>query len=48
MIDDLGNDLDHVESRLDSNLKRVAKVLHLNNGKFYQNFTYIYYLIFKY
>lgn len=35
MLDEFGNEMDSTESRLDSTMRRVAKVLHLNNGKLY-------------
>lgn len=33
MLDEFGNELDQADSRIDSTMKRVAKVLNLNNGK---------------
>ncbi|XP_055387050.1 syntaxin-6 isoform X2 [Condylostylus longicornis] len=33
MLDDFGNELDATESKLDSTMKKVAKVLHMNNDK---------------
>lgn len=33
ILDEFDRDIDQTESRLDSSLKRAAKVLHLNNGK---------------
>lgn len=33
MLDDFGNELENTESKLDSTMKKVAKVLHMNNGK---------------
>lgn len=33
MLDDFGNELDGTESKLDTTMKKVAKVLHMNNDK---------------
>jgi len=33
MLDDLGNEIEVTDSRLDSTLKKVAKVLHLSNDR---------------
>lgn len=33
MLDDFGNELETTESKLDTTMKKVAKVLHMNNGK---------------
>lgn len=33
MLDDFGNEFDTTESKLDTTMKKVAKVLHMNNGK---------------
>lgn len=33
MLDDFGNELDNTDSKLDSTMKKVAKVLHMTNGK---------------
>lgn len=33
MLDDFGNELDSTDSKIDSTMKKVAKVLHMNNGK---------------
>lgn len=33
MLDDFGNELDNTESKIDSTMKKMAKVLHMNNGK---------------
>lgn len=35
MLDEFGNDLDSTESKIDSTMKKVAKVLHMNNGKLF-------------
>lgn len=35
MLDDFGNELENTESKIDSTMKKMAKVLHMNNGKFY-------------
>lgn len=32
MLDEFGTELENTESRLDSSMKKVAKVLHLSNG----------------
>lgn len=37
MLDDFGNEFDTTESKLDTTMKKVAKVLHMNNGKFQFN-----------
>lgn len=37
MLDDFGNEFDTTESKLDTTMKKVAKVLHMNNG----NITYL-------
>lgn len=34
MLDDFGNELENTESKLDSTMKKVAKVLRMNNGEF--------------
>jgi syntaxin 6 len=33
MLDDFGNELENTDSKLDSTMKKVAKVLHMTNGK---------------
>lgn len=33
MLDDFGNELESTESKIDSTMKKVAKVLHMNNGE---------------
>lgn len=33
MLDDFGNEFDTTESKLDTTMKKVAKVLHMNNGE---------------
>lgn len=33
MLDDFGNELENTESKLDTTMRKVAKVLHMNNGK---------------
>lgn len=35
MLDDFGNELENTESKLDSTMKKVAKVLHMTNGELY-------------
>lgn len=32
MLDDFGNELENTESKIDSTMKKMAKVLHMNNG----------------
>lgn len=32
MLDDLGNELDSTDSKLDATMKKVSKVLHLSNN----------------
>lgn len=34
MLDDFGNELENTESKMDSTMKKMAKVLHMNNGNF--------------
>lgn len=34
MLDEFGNELDATESKIDSTVKKVIKVLHINNGEF--------------
>lgn len=33
MLDDFGTELENTDSKIDSTMKKVAKVLHMNNGK---------------
>ncbi|CAG9558787.1 unnamed protein product [Danaus chrysippus] len=33
MLDDLNTELENADSKLDSTLKKVARVLHMNNGR---------------
>lgn len=33
MLDDFGNELETTESKIDSTMKKMAKMLHMNNGK---------------
>ncbi|XP_037945356.1 syntaxin-6-like [Teleopsis dalmanni] len=33
MLDDFGNEFDTTESKLDSTMKKMAKVFHMNNDK---------------
>lgn len=35
MLDDFGNELENTESKIDSTMKKMAKVLHMNNGKLF-------------
>lgn len=37
MLDDFGNEFDTTESKLDTTMKKVAKVLHMNNGNYCDN-----------
>lgn len=32
MLDEFGNELEQTDSKLDSTMKKVAKVLHMTNG----------------
>lgn len=32
MLDDFGTDLENTESKIDTTMKKMAKVLHMNNG----------------
>lgn len=34
MLDDFGSEFETTESKLDSTMKKMAKVLHMNNGEF--------------
>jgi hypothetical protein len=34
MLDEFGAEIEHADSRLDSTMKKMAKVLHLSNGNF--------------
>lgn len=34
MLDDFGNELENTESKIDSTMKKIAKVLHMNNGNY--------------
>lgn len=34
MLDELGNEIEMTDSKLDTTLKRVARVLHLSNGNY--------------
>lgn len=38
MLDDFGNELETTESKIDSTMKKVAKVLHMNNGESLNDF----------
>lgn len=33
MLDDFAHEMETTESKLDSNMKKIAKVLHMSNGK---------------
>jgi hypothetical protein len=33
MLDEFGNELENTDSKLDTTMKKVAKVLHISNGK---------------
>lgn len=35
MLDDMGNEMDCTETKLDATMKKVAKVLHISNGEFH-------------
>lgn len=41
MLDDLNTELENADSKLDSTLKKVAKVLHMSNGMFPCNISLI-------
>lgn len=36
MLDDFGNELENTDTKLDSTMKKVAKVLHMTNGMYYE------------
>lgn len=33
MLDEFGTELENTDTKLDSTMKRIAKVLHMSNGK---------------
>jgi syntaxin 6 len=33
MLDEFGNELENTDSKLDTTMKKVAKVLHMSNGE---------------
>ena len=33
MLDEFGAEIEHTESRLDATMKKIAKVLHMSDGK---------------
>ena len=33
MLDEFGTEIDHADSRVDATMKKMAKVLHLSDGK---------------
>lgn len=35
LLDDLGRDMDTADSRMQTVMKKITKVLHLSNGKIY-------------
>lgn len=35
MLEEFGSELDNTDSKLDSTMKKMAKVLHLSNGKYF-------------
>ena len=37
MLDEFGCEMDVTESKLDSTMRKVAKVMHISNGEFHQN-----------
>lgn len=37
MLDDFGNEMESTDSKIDSTMKKVAKVLHMNNGESFEN-----------
>jgi len=43
MLDEFGNELENTDSKLDTTMKKVAKVLHMSNGEwfFFFNFSAI-------
>lgn len=45
MLDEFGNELEQTESKLDSTMKKVAKVLHITSGKFSPIFDTFIYLV---
>lgn len=42
MLDEFGTELENTDSKLDSTMKKVAKVLHLSNGK---KIVYCYFIL---
>lgn len=41
MLDDFGNELENTESKIDSTMKKVAKVLRMNNGMYGLLYLYL-------
>ena len=35
MLDEFGAEIEHADSRLDATMKKMAKVLHLSDGKYF-------------
>jgi len=35
MLDEFGNELENTDSKLDTTMKKVAKVLHMSNGEWF-------------
>lgn len=46
MLDEFGTEMEHTESRLDTTMKKVAKVLKISNGKPLDIFDILFNLIF--
>lgn len=43
MLDEFGTELETTDSKLDTTMKKVAKVLHMSNGKYcYNTFNIVY------
>lgn len=40
MLDDFNSEIENTDSKLDSTMKKVAKVLHMSNGKKFMFFIY--------
>ena len=40
MLDEFGAEIEHADSRLDATMKKMAKVLHLSDGKNIADFSY--------
>ena len=37
MLDDFGQEMENTDHKMDNVMKKMAKVMHMSNGKFYNN-----------